>query len=248
MKLHFIKATTSVALLLAAAQAGWSQGFVNLGFESANLSPIPAGQYGGQVSATAAIPGWMAWGWSNAGTNQMTQVLQNNVTLGANSVSVLGPDWNQGGILQGSYSVLLTAGSVLGAGNFQGVSLSQTGLVPNSAISLFFEASGTGGNFQVSLGGQNLSFNAIATGTNYTWYGANIAAFSGLTETLAFSDSTIGSSFGYEYLDGIEFSATPVPEPGVLGLMAVAGLFTVRRRGKHAKMGLGGDPDSLRRG
>ena len=32
--------------------------FVNLGFESANLAPVPAGQFGGEVSSLDAIPGW----------------------------------------------------------------------------------------------------------------------------------------------------------------------------------------------
>src|SRR6266404_6353367 len=64
--------------------------FQNLDFESANLSPVPSGQFGGEVSSVDAVPGWTCF----LGTTQITQVLQNNLTLGNASIDVLGPDWN----------------------------------------------------------------------------------------------------------------------------------------------------------
>ncbi len=64
--------------------------FQNLDFESANLPPIPAGQNGGDVSITAALPAWSA----DIGTTPVSQVLQNNYDLGSASVSILTPNWS----------------------------------------------------------------------------------------------------------------------------------------------------------
>ena len=47
-----------LTLLLSVAGALAQGTFQNLGFESANLAPIPPGQYGGPVSSFDAIPGW----------------------------------------------------------------------------------------------------------------------------------------------------------------------------------------------
>ena len=49
--------------------------FANLGFESANLSPIPSGEFGGPVSSLNAVPSWIAF----LGTNQATQVYGANI-------------------------------------------------------------------------------------------------------------------------------------------------------------------------
>jgi hypothetical protein len=195
-----------------------AQGFVNLDFESANLTPIPAGQGGGYVSISNAMPGWTAF----IDGNQITQVLQNNGTLSYPSLSIWGPYSPPVGVFQGNYLVILTAG-----GGGHTASLSQTGLVPDTAKSLLFEAAPnyTGsGTFLVSLGGQNLNYFAISTASNYTLYGADISAFAGLTETLTFSDSST-ANFSYEMLDNIQFSASPVPEPGSLGLMGISIVF-----------------------
>src|ERR1700734_2332700 len=71
--------TLAVFILMLGRGNGFSQGaFQNLGFESANLTPVPSGQYGGEVSTTAAIPHWTAF----LGATQVTQILQNNETLG----------------------------------------------------------------------------------------------------------------------------------------------------------------------
>src|SRR5690348_8043717 len=63
--------------LLATAQGT----FQNLNFESANLTPVPSGQFGGLVPITKGLPGWTGY----VGTAQATQVLQNNLSTGAAS-------------------------------------------------------------------------------------------------------------------------------------------------------------------
>ena len=96
-------------LLFAGKQFGWAQNFINLDFESANLSPIQAGQVGGSVPTTNAIPGWTAF----VNGIQLTQILQNSANLFVPSISILGPNWNnQNGpsVIQGNYTLVLTSG------------------------------------------------------------------------------------------------------------------------------------------
>jgi hypothetical protein len=221
---HLIKTTYVWTILLASVARCISQGFINLDFESANLGAVTTGQSGGYVSVTNAIPGWMAF----IGTDQQTQILQNNGSVGPASISIWGPNAPSSSIIQGNYSVFLTAG----ISDFS-VSISQTGLVPLSAATLLFEAEPNyqgSGTFLVSMGGQNIPYFALATGPNYTLYGGDISAFSGLTETLTFSNSRIGSNFSYEELDNILFSSLPVPEPGAFGFLTLGGMLLAWRR------------------
>jgi hypothetical protein len=111
-------------------------------------------------------------------------------------------------------------------------SISQTGLIPISAMSLFFEAKTGPGALDVSLDGQNLNFFAVGTGANYTLYGADISAFAGQTETLEFSAQQDLDRYNGWTIDNIQFSPSPVPEPGVLGLSAVGALLLAWRGGR----------------
>src|ERR1700722_1510008 len=124
----------SIRFILCSAASGlWAlcavaQGpFQNLDFESANLSP-PPGQFGSLVPIMNALPGWSGF----LGTNQTTVVYQNNFTLGAASIDILGPGWNNYigiSILEGQYTVVLQPGKGQTGANV-GASISQSGLVP----------------------------------------------------------------------------------------------------------------------
>ena len=206
--------------------------FQNLGFESATVPDLPAGQYGGYVSSTQAIPAWTVY----LGTDQVTQVLQNNITLGTAAVGLLGPNWTAsmgigfvGGIIESNYSVVLQAGqdpfslrpAVVNA------SISQVGLVPANAQSLQLKTAGTSyGIVSVSFAGQNLPLVALETSNpNYTLYGANISAFAGQSGALTFTASTAVNPDNTAELDSIVFSTQSIPEPGGLALFGVGGLL-----------------------
>jgi hypothetical protein len=198
------------------------QSFENLDFESANLSPIPSGQFGGLVPISDALPGWTGY----LGTNQVTQILQNNLTLGNPSIDILGPDWSFGtyGIIEGQYTLVLQSG---GNVPFFSASVSQSGLVPANSLSLQFKAQ-TFTSFSVSLGGQALSLIPLGTGANYTLYGADISPFAGQVETLAIT--ALAGPNTTDYFDSIVFSPSAVPEPSVFGLLAFGGLLFAFRR------------------
>jgi len=223
MKLRSIVWLVVVSLTFLRSASG--QVFQNLDFESANLSPIPAGQFGGEVPITDAIPGWTGY----LGTAQVSQVLQNDYTLGAASLDILGPNWSLSGIIDGQYTVVLQPGAG-SSGVTVGVSISQTGLIPTSTESLFFNSQANSGatTLLVSLGGQNVSFSAISTGPNYTLYGGNISAFAGQAEQLTIT--AVANAGNLWYIDDIQFSPSSVPEPSTLGLIALGGLLFGLRR------------------
>ena len=219
-----------LALLLSAAGALAQGTFQNLGFEAANLPPIPAGQYGGFVSSLDGIPGWTGF----LGTNQVTQVLHNAVTLGNASIDILGPYWSFGGIIEGQYTVVIQPGlDPFGSGQWVSASISQVGLVPADARSIRLKADGY--SFSVSFAGQDLSLIPMGTGANYTLYGADISSFAGQVGTLRLTGlTTLSQPSTTDSFDSIQFSNLRVPEPGVFGLSALGALLlgwrVLRRR------------------
>jgi hypothetical protein len=163
------------------------------------------------------------------GATQVTQVLQNNMTLGNASIDILGPIWRYGGIIEGQYMVVLQPGlDPFGSEQIVGASISQTGLVPDDALSLQFKA-GIYGSISVSMGGQNLSLIPLGTSAHYSLYGADISSLAGKIETL-----TITALAGPNttcYFDSFLFSPSPVPEPSTLGLLSLGSLlYGIRRR------------------
>ena len=211
-----------IVLFNILCQHGQAQGsFQNLNFEQATIVSDPSSPYyPSAVYASDAIPGWTPT--SFLGTND---ILYNETTLGAPSVSIYSA--NGAGTppapIDGTFSVELYGG----ANGPPGASISQTAIVPASAESILFEAQNLagslGGVLLVSLGGQSIPFFALSTGSNYTLYGGNIPAFGGETEQLTFSALAGGNN--YWAIDDIQFSNSFVPEPSTLGLSALGALF-----------------------
>ncbi len=195
------------------------QSFVNLDFEDATIVPDPSSPYYPYaVYASDAIPGWTATGFIGP-----TDVLYNSASLGSTSVSILDINGNPPA-LDGAFSLYLYGGGTAAA-----ASISQTGIVPVSTQSILFKAQNEGGALGgpllVSLGGQNIPFFALSTGANYTLYGGNIpSAFAGQSEQVTFSAPKDGGN-DFWNIDDIQFSPSSVPEPSVLGLFALGGLF-----------------------
>ena len=100
-------------------------------FESANLNPVPPGEFGGLVPIDQAFPGWTGY----AGTNQVSQVRQNAATIGAPSLDIFGPNWTNDIIIEGFYTAVLQPG-VNPPNPAVSASLAQTGLVPATAKSI----------------------------------------------------------------------------------------------------------------
>jgi hypothetical protein len=204
--------------------------FENLNFEQANLTPIPAGQFGGEVPISSALPGWSG----SIGGVSATEVLQNNTTLGQASIDILGPSWNSGpGIIDGNYSVYLQSGGTPGNSTTPAnVSLWENGTIPANANSLEFSAwnqSPATAIFTVSFAGNSLSPVLLSSaqspsGQPYNVYGVNLSSYAGQTGELEFTSVFNQNGSSWTELDDISFSTTAVPEPNSILLTGIGGL------------------------
>lgn len=216
MKNNIIKSIIMGMLLLISKQAGFSQGFVNLDFESAKIIAIAGDpNYPYAIAITNGVPGWAVFGTTNGA------MLYNLGSIGTTFAILLATN----GAISGNYSFQLE-----GMLSVFPATISQTGLVPVGTESLLFEAQSFSGSTSlvVSLGGQNLSISALSIGANYTLYGADVSAFAGQSKELMFSAPSTGQNIWT--IDNIQFSPTTVPEPSVLGLSALGCMLLVWRR------------------
>jgi hypothetical protein len=215
------------AALLSLAEACFAQGFVNLNFEQAAVSPTPAGVYGSQIDPAIAFPGWTV---GNSGGNGATVVFYNEESVGSPAVDLMGPSFpNMSAypLLQGSYSVLLQYFGYAGGSP----TLTQTGTIPTNAQSItFLDFSGINPLFHasstnpiVTLNGINIPLISIAGGR----LAGDVTAFAGSVVQLTFSTPT---SEGGSYFDDIQFSSLPVPEPSAFALAALGALLLGLRR------------------
>jgi hypothetical protein len=210
MKCSCVIWLVAVSLPLLPTVSG--QGFVNFDFEQATIAPTQVGGSTYPADPTQAFPGWTVGGSG-------TVVSYNDLSIGAPAVDLMGPNFpNFAGYspLQGSYSVLLQYFGIAGPPP----TLSQTGLVPASANSVsFLVSSGTSATDSVvTLNGVNIPLVSISGGR----LAGDISAFAGGVAELTFS--TPGSGGGL-YFDNVQFSSSPVPEPGICSLMILGVLL-----------------------
>lgn len=189
-----------VLALFLSRLIGFSQGFVNLDFESPNLPLVP--DLAGFVPIANALPGWTGY----VGGNQIGGVVYNNISIGTPIISFHGPG-SLSPVLQGSYSVRMQPFSSTAA-------IAQMGTVPSTAQSLRFYATGS---FVASFAGQSIPLSNLGSTSTYTIYGGDISGFANLFGLLQFQ--------GGGTLDNILFSNQPIPEPSTLGLFGLGTLF-----------------------
>jgi hypothetical protein len=141
--------------------------------------------------------------------------------------------------LQGSYSASL-AGGIGSQGQLDTSVLSQTGIVPNGANSIYMDISlsspGGKATFTVDLDGQIISMVPVQVFSTYTRYGGDISGFAGKSSKLSISSppTDIPNSV---LLDDISFSTVQVPEPGIAGWcvasLVILGIWRNRRSSKE---------------
>ncbi len=203
---------TAIIFALAGMSSGYPQGFLNLNFESAT---IPSNPTYADITVSNLFPRW---------TVTAPLFYYNDVSLTGNSISIW--DTNPPAAfppIQGRYFAVFFGGNYPGFGT--AISLGQTGQIPLSAQSLIFL--GAIGGMQINFNGQPISFFSLSATANYTVYGADISPYAGQTGQLLF---TLPPYVGNAMLDNIQFSSSPIPEPGVLCLFALGGaLLGVRR-------------------
>ena len=191
-----------LTFFLAGLLEGFSQSFVNLNFENAQIKNLSFSE----IPATNAFPGW---------TINTYRIYYDDLSLSGESVSI----FDISNILslqpiQGKYFAFLTSGNYPGTGI--SISMGQTGTVPVSAESIIFW--GSIGGMQVTFDGQPLNFLVTGSIANYDIYTADISSYAGQTGQLLF---TLPPYVINATLDNIQFSASPVPEPSELALVAL---------------------------
>lgn len=218
MKTIVKKQILSVAVI-SIVQCCSSQGFINLNFESANVSGYSPGE---GVPTQDAFPDWSAYyGPSSNPTysGPVSSVFYDSISTGGGVVSLQDSNSPGGlyGPIQGKYSALLQ-GSIPAAETT--ASIGQTGTIPSDAEMLMFWGN-ISGTLDVSFDGQMLSLMVISNTLNYTEYGADVSADAGQTGQLLFTAQVQASA----ELDNIQFSADPppTPEPSTLALCALGG-------------------------
>lgn len=205
--------------------------FQNLGFESALPVAIPGDP--GVVEFSSAFPGWLAY----VGGVQQTFALSNRSYLDSSGIAIVDSNWPgylgpNSGVIAGNFSALLQAGLSLSVNPVPAdTMLSQIGLVPVDAQTLRFRAySASESGFlplRLAVGGQNLTFVPLVTDPKFTLFGADIRPWQGLSATIDFTLLAQRPHFinNYMFLDSINFSNVPIPEPSVIGLFNLGALF-----------------------
>src|ERR1700733_3410142 len=99
-----------ITLILIMKQIGYTQGFTNLNFESANVSGYSPDSE--DVPITKALPGWSAYISNSSATNTETQVWYDGISLASALISVVDTNvpFSYFDPLQGRYSVDLFGG------------------------------------------------------------------------------------------------------------------------------------------
>jgi len=130
------------------------------------------------------------------------------------------------------------------------IELSQIGLIPANAKSVRFvstsysSVAGVSAQLSFSVNGTTIPYAALDVQPTYTQWVANISRYAGSSAQICFtisaqypySDPMMGNVELGVGLDDISFSATTVPEPGCVGLVAggplpLAGASRRRSRG-----------------
>lgn len=190
------------------------QGFVNLGFENTTITPILVNSFSGFYDYIATAPGWTWTPQNNApGVNVNSMVSLNDIALDAPAVTLQGTDSPYEPAISGKYSIFLQGGS-FAVSPTSYAAIWQAGQIPSTAESMTY----WGGPLQATFNGQALSFVALSDTPNYTIWGADISAFAGQSGQLQFTAPWQTAAF----LDNIQFSSSPIPEPTALSLLIAA--------------------------
>lgn len=194
------------------------QGFENLGFESADLVEDPNAIYSlWPYYATDAFPSWTCY---IDGIPQ-THISFDDFPLESAAISLQDSSSLIGIFpVEGSYAAYLKSGNQFSSDGHV-PSIGQTGTIPlfSKSISFWGDIYDTP---QVTFNGQLLLFNIFSASGNYEYLVADISSYAGQTGQLLFS--------GQGFIDNIQFSSSPAPEPTSFAVFAVGMVGMCLRR------------------
>ncbi len=182
------------------------------------------------LTTANAIPGWSAIPLLGDTHGNML-IFYNAVSLGGAMVALDDNNNTSPKPIQGNYSVyLFGASSYAPPAEQHSASIGQTATIPITAESLTFLAGDLFGTLQVTFNGLPINYVVTGSSANYNVYAADISAYAGQYGQLLFTAPVNTRGI----LDNIQFSSSPVPEPGVSALTALGTvLLGCRRRWKR---------------
>jgi hypothetical protein len=218
--------TSGLAVFLASSNVRGQGTFQNLDFESINPNVLQS-QPPNFVSFANALPDWTGY-W---GTDVATQAMVNGISVGGVIITVVTPfGAYSSAVIDGNATVTLDSGANPSVTAQVPAAIAQTGVISPGTRSLRFSlGSASDADFlSVALNRQSIPIYPLQSGPNYTVYGANVSAFADSTAELRFTEMPDLSSshpWTFAYLDDIQFSDLPIPEPSALGLFGLGALL-----------------------
>ncbi len=204
---------------------GQPNAFRNLDFDDIRLPVVPE-DYGGVVSTASVLPGWTAYIGDTA-----TEIIgHNRETTGSASISIIGPHAKA---FQLQNMVNMQTGAVMPNLNQHPVAISQAGIIPPNSRSMRYFASVVRDTaLEVRFNNRVLFPELLAVNNGYSEYGVDVSLLAGESGELRFTAVALPDRSGSVVrLDGIWFSLSPIPEPGVLSLLLCGfGLFAWWRK------------------
>jgi hypothetical protein len=189
-----------------------AQEFRNLDFDDGVIVHPEGGAFYATVSE--ALPGWSAF---RDDGQPMSSIFYNSLALSFASVSIhdsMSPIFPP---IEGRFSIYLSGGFSLGP---FGVAVSQIGTIPFDSKAIIYKGRGTE-RIDLSFNGETLPTINLLSTTEYSYLGADISAFAGMTGDLRFQARPL---IGYGEIDSIFFSPVAVPEPSTYAL-GICGVF-----------------------
>ena len=159
------------------------------------------------------MPYWTGY----IGGKPVDRLDHNGIALSLASMGIYGPDFIGSEYFQGHYFIQLKPGlDPAGSGQIVLTEIAQSRTIPTGSQSIQFEAFAAA--FYVTFAGHEIPLFEIggSYSTNFV-YGGDISAFAGQAGELRFT--------GTGYLDDIQFSTQPIPEPRVFCLAALCVLL-----------------------
>jgi hypothetical protein len=243
MQMHKYAIWLGIAALgSVGAGVSWAApGFLNLDFEQAQITNVPA-TMGTFIEPGPALPNWTPAEDGNSVSQFPTASLPQVTYIELVSDNTFEHTSASSTPIQGNFSVELSAYAGGTPGQSQSASISQTAAVPGGTQTINFLVRDPSGGVDastptVTLNGTPIAIVPLSNTAGIITYAGDVSLFAGTTPTLTFAALASGPIQNVYDLDSISFSTTPLPEPTAASLVFIASILLAARRDRSGKCG-----------